>query len=130
MNTDELRIENTAAVLQPDLSVRTVPLTGDFYAALDRDFDGFRGRWLFVTYSFSEAWGNWERHPAGDEIVYLLEGDVEMILETPEGERRVHLDKPGSYAVVPRNTWHTARPRAMTRMLFITPGEGTEHRPA
>jgi hypothetical protein len=30
--------------------------------------------------------------------------------------------------VVPRNTWHTARVSGTTRMLFITPGEGTEIR--
>ena len=30
-----------------------------------------------------------------------------------------------NFAIVPRNTWHTARVTSPTTMLFITPGEGT-----
>jgi quercetin dioxygenase-like cupin family protein len=41
----------------------------------------------------------------------------------------VHLAKPGSYVLVPTNTWHTARTDVATTMLFLTPGLGTEHRP-
>jgi hypothetical protein len=35
----------------------------------------------------------------------------------------------GSYVVVPKGVWHTARTSVATRMLFVTPGEGTENRP-
>ena len=122
-----MKIDQAAAVLQPDQSVATVALTPALYAELDEDFDGFKGRWLMITYAFEQPWGNWERHPAGDEIVYLLSGDVELVLHTGEGEQVHHLDQPGEYVVIPRNTWHTARPRTLTHMLFITPGEGTEH---
>ncbi|MBW3567180.1 MAG: cupin domain-containing protein [Proteobacteria bacterium] len=116
------------AVLQPDLRATPVAVGPTLYESLDRDFDAFHGHWLFSRYAFSEPWPSWERHPAGDEIVYLLSGDVTFVLEGEDVEREVRLSRPGSYVIVPRNTWHTARPHTATEMLFITPGEGTEHR--
>ena len=40
----------------------------------------------------------------------------------------MRLDTPGSFVVVPKNTWNTAKVHAPTTMLFVTPGEGTENR--
>lgn len=34
----------------------------------------------------------------------------------------------GAYRAIPRDTWHTAKTTGC-RMLFITPGQGTENRP-
>lgn len=115
-------------VLQPDLRATPVAVGPTLYEDIDRDFNGFRGHWLFSRYAFSEPWSNWERHPAGDEIVYLLAGDVTFVLEIDGSETQVRLSRAGSYVIVPANTWHTARPHAPSEMLFITPGEGTEHR--
>jgi len=44
------------------------------------------------------------------------------------GKRVARLAKPGDYVVVPRGTWHTAHVSVPTRMLFVTPGEGTENK--
>jgi hypothetical protein len=44
-------------------------------------------------------------------------------------EELIHLRESGSFAIVPRETWHTARTSVPTRMLFVTPGEGTENKP-
>jgi quercetin dioxygenase-like cupin family protein len=41
------------------------------------------------------------------------------------GDECVRLSEPGTFVIVPKNTWHTARIHAPTRMLFVTPGEGT-----
>ena len=51
---------------------------------------------------FVEAWSTWEMHPAGDEIVYLLSGDVDVVLWTEDGERTVRVSEPGVFAVAPR----------------------------
>lgn len=40
------------------------------------------------------------------------------------------LSEPGTYVLIPRGTWHTATTSEPTRMLFLTDGEGTDHRPA
>lgn len=85
---------------------------------------------LISQHSFAAPWPSWERHPAGEEVVVLLSGAVDFLLEVEGAERVVSLRQPGDFAVVPRNVWHTARPRQPASMLFITPGQGTEHRPA
>lgn len=102
-------------------------ITPDFYAELDRDFDGFAGHVLVSQHSFTEPWGIWERHPNGDEIVYLLEGDADFHLRQDGQETTVRLQEAGTYILVPKGAWHTAVPRVPSVMLFFTPGEGTEH---
>jgi len=85
---------------------------------------------LMSAFTFAEPWASWERHPAGEELVMLLAGEATVVLEQAGREQAVHLAKPGSYVLVPKNVWHTARTRVATTMLFLTPGAGTEHRPA
>jgi quercetin dioxygenase-like cupin family protein len=85
---------------------------------------------LISQFSFDSDWESWERHPAGEEFVCLLEGSVEFVLEIDGKHERVTLSKPGEYVLVPKNTWHTAKVRKPARMLFVTPGEGTQNRPA
>ena len=64
------------------------------------------------------------------KAVVLLSGDVTLVCETDHGEAPTRLSAPGDFVVVPRGVWHTARVAAgPAMMLFITPGEGTEHRP-
>jgi quercetin dioxygenase-like cupin family protein len=40
----------------------------------------------------------------------------------------VSLTEPGSFVIVPKGTWHTARIAKPTSMLFVTPGEGTQNK--
>ncbi len=61
-------------------------------------------------------------------FVCLLAGDAEMTLALPGGDRTVCSSEAGSFVIVPRGTWHTAKINAPTRMLFVTPGQGTENR--
>ncbi len=116
------------AVLRPDQSAELVPVTPELYANLERDYGGFAGHSLAAIHAFSEDWSTWERHPAGDELVVLLEGEVTLVLEQPEGEEAVSLNNSGDFVIVPQGVWHTARTSAGARMLFVTPGEGTENR--
>lgn len=97
-------------------------LAGGAYPQLDR------GR-LMSAFTFSEPWATWERHPAGEEVVMLLAGAASVIIEESGGERDVQLNSPGDYVLVPQGAWHTARTEVSTTMLFLTPGNGTEHRP-
>jgi mannose-6-phosphate isomerase-like protein (cupin superfamily) len=130
MTRDELNmnLRDTVAVLKPDLAVETVVVSPDLYEELDARFNRFAGHVLIASYDFEADWGVWERHPAGDELVILLSGAARMALRHAAGEEFVELSVPGSFIVVPRNTWHTAYVTVKTRMLFVTPGEGTENR--
>ena len=121
---------DTFVVVNPDRSAACVEVTPDVYAKLARDFDGFKGRVLVSRHDFESDWGTWEMHPGGDELVVLLSGAVEMVLDEGGTHRRVTLSTAGEFVVVPRGTWHTARTSVPASMLFVTPGEGTQNRPA
>ena len=53
----------------------------------------------------------------------------EVMINLASTSPQFRLRDPGSYVVVPKGTWHTARTSVPTRMLFMTPGEGTENKP-
>jgi len=124
-----LDLESTFVVVEPDHAAIPVAVTPTIFEELDRRFDHFKGRLLVSSFSFESDWGTWEIHPAGDEIVCLLSGDVLMVLDRNGVEETVHLRDPGSFVIVPKGTWHTARTSVATKMLFVTPGEGTQNKP-
>ena len=118
-------LKQLRAILGPDGSAAIRKITPDFYQELDEEFDGFAGHVLISQFEFEQEWGMWEMHPKGDELVFLLSGDVDFVLRIDGADEIVRVNEPGSYVLVPKGVWHTARPRAKTAMLFITPGEGT-----
>ncbi|MBR8655357.1 cupin domain-containing protein [Achromobacter sp. Marseille-Q0513] len=70
----------------------------------------------------------WERHPAGDEMLCVLEGRIVLTLMGEDGaEADVLLDARRS-AVVPRGVWHRLHVACPGKILFVTPGQGSEHR--
>lgn len=121
------RLEEVFAVLGPDLSVDTIEVTPTLYEQLDKAYNGFKGHTLIAIHGFSEPWGTWEKHPAGDEIVVLLSGCVQFRIRSDSTEQSVKLSAPGEYLVVPKGQWHTAETSCLSKLLFITPGEGTAH---
>ncbi len=60
-------------------------------------------------------------HPNVDETVILQEGDIDFVLWQEGRETVLNLSQPGSYVVVPRGIWHTARPRKEISLMFFTP---------
>jgi mannose-6-phosphate isomerase-like protein (cupin superfamily) len=115
----------TFVVLGPDHSAARVEVTPTVYEELDRRFEGFRGRLLVARFDSERDWATWEIHPHGDEVVVLLSGAADLVLDRPQGHEVVALRNPGDFAIVPKATWHTARISTPTAMLFVTPGEGT-----
>ncbi|HXY92503.1 MAG TPA: cupin domain-containing protein [Acidimicrobiia bacterium] len=89
--------------------------------------DGDEGR-LVVLMDQPASWESWERHPAGDELVVLLAGRVDLIQEI-DGEPHVVELEPGMAVINPPGVWHTADVHQPGRALFITAGRGTEARP-
>ncbi len=118
-------LDQIRMIIGPNAKVTPKEASPTFYQELDSEFDGFKNHILVQEFEFSEPWPTWEVHPKGDELVYLLHGDVDFVLWVDGEEEVVHASVPGSMIVVPQNTWHTARPHAPCKMLFITPGEGT-----
>ena len=119
-------IDNVRAIFTPDSNVELVEVNENFFPNLDQQFPGFKGHILTSQFSFDEAWPTWEIHPVGDEMVFLISGDTDLVLATKDGKESVlRVSNPGEYVIVPKNTWHTARPHQPTTLLFFTPGEGT-----
>ena len=102
-------------------------VTPDFWQKLETRADLHGGR-LITAYRFEQDWTSWERHPAGDEIVLQLSGAMDFVVEDGGRERTVSL-RGRAALVVPRGVWHTARVLAPSEAIFVTRGEGTEHRP-
>ena len=89
--------------------------------------DGDDGRLVTISPQ-DETWDYWERHPAGDEVVLLLSGRVDVVQDRDGTEVTVEL-RPGQAMVNPRAVWHRGVVHDAGTALFITPGRGTEHRP-
>lgn len=82
---------------------------------------------LVVVSDLTEDFPHWEMHPNGDELFILIEGEIDVILDRPEGEEIVRLTA-GNCFIVPRTVWHRACVVQPARLIFLTFGEGTEHR--
>lgn len=105
-----------------------LPVTADFWQTLTQR-DDLQGGRLVSAYRFTEDWTSWERHPAGDELVIQFSGAMDFELEHANGERYVVPLRGRAAVVVPRGEWHTARVLEPTEAIFVTRGNGTEHRP-
>lgn len=90
--------------------------------------DGADGR-LVSLYDFDRSWDSWEMHPAGDELVVCVSGEITLLQERADGSFHSEALGPGEYAVNAAGTWHTADVGETARVLFITAGQGTRHRP-
>ena len=84
--------------------------------------------WLTAVYHFERDTPTWEMHPAGDEVLVLLSGAIDIVLEVNGAHRIVEL-KEGSTCLVPRGTWHKQVVRVPGHELALTYGKGTRHRP-
>lgn len=130
MSATTHQITDTFSVLTPTLNVDALPYGGgmEFYEGLEARYGGFADHVLIACHEFNEPWPTWEAHPKGDEIVMLLTGSATLEWRLGTQRETATLSAPGEYIIVPRGAWHTATAAANARMLFITPGEGTENR--
>lgn len=67
-----------------------------------------------------------ERHVDSDEVLYVLSGRLEVVLET-EPVRRIELQA-GDGLIVPRGLWHRVEVVEPARLLYISRGR-SEARP-
>jgi len=114
--------------LDADRRISVVPGGEAFWSLPESEMEKFGHGWLVTEYAFTTDWPSWEMHPVADELVYLLSGDAAFLIEQPQGIQTTHLMSRGA-VVVPRGAWHTAKVFAPSRMLFVTMGSGTQHKP-
>lgn len=116
-------------VISPEKRAVVERNDSSLYERLGNEYSDFTGHELISAYEFGEDWTVWEMHPKGDEIVILISGKVHFHLQLESGEESLMLENSGDYVIVPQGVWHTAKVDAKARMIFITPGEGTQHKP-
>lgn len=121
--------DQTYALLAAGGAIRTLAGGEAFWGQPPEVLDGLGREWLVSEFACDADWASWEMHPEGDEFVYLLDGDIEFLLEAADGSRSAQRLTGRGAVVVPRGAWHTARVFRPSRMFFITWGAGTEHRP-
>jgi mannose-6-phosphate isomerase-like protein (cupin superfamily) len=106
---------------------RTLEVTPDFWSRL-MGGEIRVGRLMGVLEMNRDSPG-WEMHPKGEELLVMLSGAMDLVLEEEGGERVVEMSG-GAAFLVPRGIWHQLILREPGQLLFITAGEGTEHRPS
>jgi mannose-6-phosphate isomerase-like protein (cupin superfamily) len=132
MTTTEcpLHVANTHLRLKPDGRAELLTVSPAFWPdIMAGKLGSFHNEYLVTTATFETSWESWEIHPNGDEIVILMSGAVDFVLDTPDGEEICPVRNPGEYIFVTKGVWHTANVVKPSTMLFITAGEGTQGRP-
>lgn len=68
-----------------------------------------------------------ERHPDGDEILYLVSGRVKVVfLDSDEEDIDV---APGDGLVVPKGVWHRVDIIEPSQIVYLTPGPNNQFKP-
>lgn len=67
----------------------------------------------------------WEVHPAGDELLVVLEGSVEVTIRAADGRDTRFPLATGGVCVVPKGLWHHQHAPDGVSLLFATPIEGS-----
>ena len=104
-----------------------IDVSPEFWSELMSGKRRYDGR-LITAHHMAEYTATWEMHPSGEELLILVSGAVDCILEDEDGERTVEL-RAGSACIVPRGVWHRQVVRQPGFMIFVTWGAGTQHRP-
>ena len=138
MTDDTIDLLKNYLLLEPDGTAVLLPGGGDFWSQLMsgtptdagiRQLMGSKHGRLLSALTMGADWTNWEMHPAGDEILFMLEGKATFLLELADGVKEVAFSA-GRLLVIPKGVWHTAKVSEPVRLLAITAGLGTQHRPA
>lgn len=120
-------LENTYLALDGKGDVIPMPVTEEFWARIETSPAATRS--MMGVYPMTADWPHWEMHPEGDEVLVLLGGHLEMLLDDGNSESTAEM-RAGTALIVPAGTWHRAIVREPGHLLGLTYGAGTQHRPA
>lgn len=105
-----------------------VAVSEDFWATIDTRTELHGGRLVTLFHiENTNEWVNWEMHPAGDEVVCLLSGAVDVVLQDGKREQCIAL-RVRAACIIPCGVWHRAIVHTPSDLLFITRGAGTQHK--
>lgn len=121
-------LRKTYVDLNANGAAEQLVVTDTFWTELSegaRRLDGY----LITVSDIRNDIPHWEMHPNGDEVLYLMSGKLDVLIEQAEQQQRVPLRADGPGVIIPAGAWHRTVVIEPGRLMFITWGEGTEHRP-
>lgn len=68
---------------------------------------------------------HWERHFGSDEMIYVMDGESEVVTLTDDGPVKSTIHA-GSLFICPEGLWHRLTPRPFKSAFYLTPSQGTE----
>ncbi len=84
-----------------------------------------------ITFGVATMTGNaphaGERHPDGDEILYLICGRASVVLL--DGDADTIELQPGDGLIVPKGVWHRVDILERSQIVYVTPGPNNQFRP-
>ncbi|MBL6854141.1 MAG: cupin domain-containing protein [Alphaproteobacteria bacterium] len=107
--------------------VAVVPTGPDFYARIKNDTT-LGGTMVSLGGGHGGPGKHWEMHPAGEEILVILEGTPTVVFEHDDGREERTEACAGQAVIVPRGVWHRTDGPAGWKILYITYGAGTAHK--
>ena len=120
--SDPVRFDATSqtVAIHRDLSAETMPAQPDPAIPVD-------GYTFGVASMTENSPHDGEMHPDGDEVLYLIDGKVRVMLETdPVQELELY---PGDGMIVPKGVWHRVDILEPSQIVYLTPGPNGEYRP-
>lgn len=118
-----LLIADNFVALDDTNGARALNVDANFWESLEKGEFGDFSR-LISYFEFESDWETWEIHPSGEEFVYLIEGEVELILESNGVTSDLVMDKANTFIIVPKGTWHTANVRKPSKCFLSRRAKG------
>ena len=81
--------------------------------------DRISSLWLLSEIDYEADWDHWKQHPAGDEIIYLLSGSIDIILDLDKHAKTIELRTNGNLTI-PRGVWYTLKIHKPCKLLTIS----------
>ncbi len=122
---EPIDLSTTYLHLETGPVVEVVPVDEHFWTTIDQRTELHTGR-LVMASEMADDWDVWEMHPGGDEIILVTDGAVRV--HTNPGRSPVIVEAP-RLVVMPAGAWHTMDVIEPARVVTITWGAGTQHRP-
>ena len=129
MNEEAFTLLRTHLLLRDSGAAERIELDENFWPDVMAGRRRLNGR-LVGSARLTRDIDHWEMHPRGDEALLRLSGAFGIVLEQDGLRRVVELRAEAPGCIVPQGVWHTILVREPGELLFMTAGEGTEHRPA
>lgn len=105
--------------LNPGFAATLLPAQADPMIPVD-------GATLGVASMTQSAPHNGECHHDGDEVLYVISGQVKV--RFPDGEFASMALHPGDGCIVPASIWHCVDVVSPCQILYVTPGPNNEWR--